>query len=50
MAQYLSKYLFEKYKGEEMFDAFNYALPDRNSMKPESVSSMVDDDNITHTI
>ena len=49
MAQYLSKYLFDKYKDESNFAASQCGLPISTSKKPESVSSMVDDDNITLT-
>ena len=47
MAQYLSKYLFEKYEDEKMFAASKCGLPVRTSMKTESVAAMVDDANIT---
>ena len=49
MAQYLSKYLFEKYEDEEMFAASQFGLPVSTPMKPESVAVMVDDANITLT-
>ena len=49
MAQYPSKYLFEKYEHEEMFVASQCGLPVSTSMNPESVSYMIDDANITLT-
>ena len=49
MAQYLSKYLFEKYEGEPIFAASDYGLPVNTSMNPESVVSMADDANINLT-
>ena len=50
MTQYLSKYLFEKSEDEAIFSASQCVLPVRTSMKPESVSDIVDDANITPTI
>ena len=47
MAQYLSKYLFEKYEDEAIFVASKCGLPVSTSMNPESVATMVDDSNIT---
>ena len=41
IAQYLSKYLFEKYEDEEIFIVPQCALPVSTSMKPESVFEMV---------
>ena len=49
MAQYLSKYLFEKYEDEEMFAASQCEMPVSTCMKPESVATMVDDANINLT-
>ena len=49
MAQYMSKYLFEKYEYEAIFSASKCGLPVRTSMNPESVASMVDNANITMT-
>ena len=49
MAQYLSKYLFEKYEDEEFFFAHQCGLTVRTSMNPLSVSDMVDYANITLT-
>ena len=49
MAQYLSKYLFNKYKDREMFAAFQCGLSVSNSINPEPVAAMVDDANITLT-
>ena len=49
MAQYLSKYLFDKYEDEAIFVASKCGLPVRTSMKPESVADMVDDANIKMT-
>ena len=45
MAQYLSKYLFDKYEDEELFAASQYRLPVSTSMNPESVNAMIDDSN-----
>ena len=50
MTQYLSKYLFEKSEDEAIFSASQCVLPVSTSMKPESVSDIVDDANITPTI
>ena len=50
MAQYLSKYLFEKYEDEAFFAASKCGFPVSTSMKLESVSVMVDDTNIILTI
>ena len=50
MAQYLSKYLFEKYEDESNFAASQCGFPVSTSMKTESVSTMVDDANIALTI
>ena len=47
MAQYLSKYLFNKYKDREMFAASQCGLSVSNSINPEPVAAMVDDANIT---
>ena len=47
MAQYLSKYLFEKYEDETIFAASQCGWPVSNSMKPESVAAVVDDANTT---
>ena len=47
MTQYLSKHLFESYKDEEMFAAFQYGFLVSTSMKIISVDNMVDDANIT---
>ena len=47
MAQYLSKYLFDKYEDEEIFPASQCGLPVSTSMNPESVDAMVNDANIT---
>ena len=47
MAQYLSNYLFEKYEDESIFAASQCRLPVSTSMNPESVSTVVDDANIT---
>ena len=41
IAQYLSKYFFEKYEDEEIFIVPQCALPVSTSMKPESVFEMV---------
>ena len=49
MAQYLSKYLLEKYEDEAVFPASLCGLPVSTSTKTESVVSMVDDENITLT-
>ena len=49
MAQYLSKYLFEKYEDESIFAAARCWLPVSAPMNLESVSDMVDDANITLT-
>ena len=49
MAQYLSKYLFEKYEDEAILAASQCGLPVSTSMKTESVAAMVDDANITLT-
>ena len=49
MAQYLSKYLFEKYEDEAIFAASRCGLPFSTSMKPESVDAMVYETNITLT-
>ena len=46
MAQYLSKYLFEKYEYEAIFAVYQCGLPVRTSMKPKSFAAMVDDANI----
>ena len=46
MAQYLSKYLFEKYEDEAIFAAYQCGLPVSTSTNPESVAAMVDDANI----
>ena len=48
-AQYLSKYLFEKYEDEAIFAAFKCGLPVSTSINPESVSSMVYQDDMTLT-
>ena len=50
MAQYLSNCLFEKYEDEAIFAASKCGFPIRTSMRLESVSTMVDDTNITLTI
>ena len=50
MAQYLSKYLFDKYEYEAIFAASKCGLPVSTSMKPESVAVMFDDDDITLNI
>ena len=50
MAQYLSKYFFEKYEDEEKISASQCWLPVRPSKKPLSVAFMVDVANITLTI
>ena len=49
MAQYLSKYLFEKYEYEAIFAASQWGLPVSTSTKPKSVAAIVDDSNITLT-
>ena len=49
MAQYLSKYLFEKYEDEAFFDAYQCGLPVITSINPYSFAAMVDDSNITLT-
>ena len=49
MAQYLSKYLFEKYEDEAIFSASQCGLPVSTSMNPEPVAAVVDYDNITLT-
>ena len=49
MAQYLSKYFFEKYEVEAIFSTSQCGLPVRTSMNPESVDYMFDDSNITLT-
>ena len=49
MAQYLSKYLFEKYEDEAIFAASKCGFPANTSMNPESVSAMVDDAKINLT-
>ena len=38
--QYLSKYLFEKYEDEAIFDTSQCGLPVSTSMNPKSVSAM----------
>ena len=48
-AQYLSKYLFEKYEDEAVFAASQCVLPLSTSMNTESVAEMVDDANIMLT-
>ena len=50
MAQYLSKYLFEKYEDDAIFAASQCGLPVSTSINPESLAAMVDDTNITLTI
>ena len=50
MAQYPSKYLYDKYEYEEIVAASQCGLPVSTSMNPESVSDMVDDAKITLTI
>ena len=49
IAQYLSKYLFEKCEDETVFAASQCELPVSTSMKPELVSDIVDDANIMLT-
>ena len=49
MAQYLSKYFFEKYEYEAIVSAFQWFSPFRTSVKPESVASIVGYANITLT-
>ena len=49
MAQYLSKYLFEKYEDEAIFASSKCVLPGITSMNPESVADVVDDANIMLT-
>ena len=49
MAQYLSKYFFEKYEDEAIVSASQCGLSVRTSMNPESAADMVDDENITLT-
>ena len=49
MAEYLSKYLFEKYEDESIFVAYQCGLSVSTSMNPESVAAMVDDANIMLT-
>ena len=49
MAQYLPKYLLEKYEDEAIFATYQCGLPVRTSMKPKSVASVVDYENITLT-
>ena len=49
MAQYLSKYFFDKYEDEAKFVTSQCGLPVSTSMNPESVANMVDDVNITMT-
>ena len=48
-AQYLSKYLFNKYEDEAIFDVSQCGLPVITSINLDSVSDMVDDSNITLT-
>ena len=50
MAQYLSKYLFDKYEDESIFATYQCGFPVSTSMNPESVSSVVDAANIMLTI
>ena len=49
MAQYLSKYLFEKYNDEAIFTASQCGLPVITSINPESVAVRVDDANLMLT-
>ena len=49
LAQYLSKYLFEKYEDEAIFAASQRWLPVITFMKLESVAALVYDSNITMT-
>ena len=49
MAQYLSKYLFEKYEDEAIFAAYQCGLPVRTSMNLYSVSAIGNNANITLT-
>ena len=49
MAQYPSKYFFEKYEDEAIFAASKCGFPVSTSMKPEPVAAMVHDANITLT-
>ena len=49
MAEYLSKYLSEKYEDEAFFAASKCSSPFSTSMNLESVAAMVDDSNITLT-
>ena len=50
MAQYLSKYLFEKYEYETIFAASRCGLSTSTSMDPEPVAAVFDDSNINLTI
>ena len=49
MAQYPSKYLFEKYEDEVIVATSQYGFPVSTSMNTESVSTMVYYANITLT-
>ena len=49
MAQYLSKYLFEKCKDKTIFTTSQCGLPVSTSINPESVAVRVDDANLMLT-